>query len=439
MFLPQEIIRKVRDRIPLRDEEVQEFAQGIRAGKVADSQVAAFAMAVYFNGLSVDECVALTKAFRDSGDVLDWSAANLDGPTADKHSTGGIGDLTSLLLGPMVAACGAYVPMISGRGLGHTGGTLDKLESIPGYNISQEPQALRRVVKNAGVAIVGQTAKLTPVEKKFYEIRDITATVESIPLITAAIVSKKLAAGASGFVMDVKVGSGAFMPTYEDSVALAKSIAHIGNGAGMQTTTVLTDMSQPLVSCAGNALEIAWAIDYLTGKHRPDRLHEVVMTLASQLLMLVKLADTEDAARAMLTKALDSGEAAVRFARMVSELGGPVDLLERPHEHLARAAIVAPIPAPSEGFVSSIDARALGIAIIGLGGGRLQADDKIDYSVGLSGLAEIGQPVGKHQPLGLVHARNEADAQRAIHAVQQAYRLSEAIGISPPTIYRIIA
>jgi thymidine phosphorylase len=438
MFLPQETIRKVRDRLPLHEDEVREFAQGIAEGRIGDGQVAAFCMAVYFNRLSVDECIALTKAFRDSGEVLAWDAANLDGPTVDKHSTGGIGDLTSLVLGPMVAACGAYVPMISGRGLGHTGGTLDKLESISGYDIAPDPDVFRQVVKHAGLAIIGQTARLTPAEKKFYEVRDITATVESIPLITAGILSKKLAAGASAFVMDVKVGSGAFMPTMQDSIDLARSIADIGNGAGLQTTAVLTDMNQPLAPCAGNALEIACAVDYLTGKHRPQRLHDVVLTLGSHMLMLVGIAENESRAKQMLIHALDSGEAAARFGRMIHMLGGPADLVEMPHKHLASAATVVPVPAPHEGYVARIDARALGIAIIGLGGGRMRADDRIDYAVGLSQVAEIGQQVGKDKPLAFVHASNSADVQVAIGAVQKAFELAESVPEVPPTVYRVI-
>jgi thymidine phosphorylase len=277
MSLMQEIIRKKRDQQPLSRSEIAEFVQGVADGSVTDGQVAAFAMAVYFNDMSVEERVALTLAQRDSGRVLAWQDFNLPGPLIDKHSTGGVGDLTSLLLGPMVAACGGFVPMISGRGLGHTGGTLDKLAAIPGYNVVPETGTFQRVVREVGVAIIGQTAQLAPADKRIYAIRDVTATVESVPLITASILSKKLAAGLSGLTMDIKVGSGAFMPTYEKSLELARSIVDVGNGAGMKTTAVLTDMNQPLAPRAGNALEVRCAIDYLTGRSRPARLHEVTL------------------------------------------------------------------------------------------------------------------------------------------------------------------
>ena len=261
MSLTQEIIRKKRDRQALSRDEIAEFVRGVVDGSVANEQVAAFAMAVYFNDMSLDECVALTLAQRDSGQVLAWDEFDLPGPLIDKHSTGGVGDLTSLLLGPMVAACGGFVPMISGRGLGHTGGTLDKLAAIPGYNLVPEAAAFQHIVREVGVAIIGQTAQLAPADKRIYAIRDVTATVESIAMITASILSKKLAAGLKGLTMDIKVGSGAFMPTYEKSLDLARSIVEVGNGAGMRTTAVLTDMSQPLAPCAGNAVEIRCAID----------------------------------------------------------------------------------------------------------------------------------------------------------------------------------
>ncbi len=296
MFLPQEFIRKKRDRQPLGRDEIAAFVRGVTDGSVTEGQVAAFAMAVYFNDLSVDERVALTLAQRDSGEVLDWRGLDLGGPVIDKHSTGGVGDVVSLMLGPMVAACGGFVPMISGRGLGHTGGTLDKLSAIPGYDVTPDTQAFRRTVRDVGVAIIGQTAQLAPADKRIYATRDITATVESVAMITASILSKKLAAGLDGLVMDVKVGSGAFMPTYEKSVELARSIVDVGNGAGMKTTAILTDMNQSLAPCAGNAIEVACAIDYLTGKARPARLHEVTMALSAQLLVTGGLAG--DAARA---------------------------------------------------------------------------------------------------------------------------------------------
>ncbi|KVZ96873.1 thymidine phosphorylase [Burkholderia ubonensis] len=437
MFLPQEFIRKKRDRQPLGRDEIAAFVRGVTDGSVTEGQVAAFAMAVYFNDLSIDERVALTLAQRDSGEVLDWRGLDLGGPVIDKHSTGGVGDVVSLMLGPMVAACGGFVPMISGRGLGHTGGTLDKLSAIPGYDVTPDTQAFRRTVRDVGVAIIGQTAQLAPADKRIYATRDITATVESVAMITASILSKKLAAGLDGLVMDVKVGSGAFMPTYEKSVELARSIVDVGNGAGMKTTAILTDMNQSLAPCAGNAIEVACAIDYLTGKSRPARLHEVTMALSAQLLVTGGLAGDAARAHAMLQQALDSGAAAERFAKMIAMLGGPADLLDAPARHLARAAVTVPVPARTSGVVQRVDCRALGLVVVALGGGRTRAEDTIDYGVGLSALAELGQRVAAGEPLGFVHARDADAAAHAVAEIQRIYTVGDA-GDAPPTIYQWI-
>ena len=345
MFLTQEIIRKKRDGGALSAEEIQFFVRGITDASVTEGQIAAFAMAVYFKDMNMDERVAFTLAMRDSGQVMEWRSMNLPGPIVDKHSTGGVGDVVSLMLGPMVAACGGYVPMISGRGLGHTGGTLDKFDSIPGYCAVPDPELFRKVVKEVGVAIIGQTAQLAPSDKRFYSIRDTTATVESVAMITGSILSKKLAAGLDALVMDVKVGSGAFMPTYEKSVELAESIVSVGNGAGTRTSALLTEMNESLGPAAGNALEVRVAMDYLTGRSRPARLHEVTMALCAEMLILGKLAANETEARAKLQAGLDSGEAAERFSRMVAALGGPADLVERPDAYLEQAPVVLPVPA----------------------------------------------------------------------------------------------
>ncbi len=345
MLLTQEIIRKKRDKGVLSAEEIQFFVRGITDGSVSEGQIAALGMAVFFNDMNMDERVAFTLAMRDSGQVLDWRSLNLPGPVVDKHSTGGVGDVVSLLLGPMIAACGGYVPMISGRGLGHTGGTLDKFDAIPGYCTVPDNELFRKVVKEVGVAIIGQTAQLAPADKRFYSIRDVTATVESVAMITGSILSKKLSAGLDALVMDVKVGTGAFMPTYDKSVELAESIVAVGNGAGMQTSAILTDMNESLAPYAGNALEVRGAMDYLTGRSRPARLHEVTLALCAEMLVLGGLAATEEEARVKLMAALDSGEAAERFSRMVSALGGPADLVENPDKHLEQAPFVVPAPA----------------------------------------------------------------------------------------------
>ncbi|WP_144158314.1 thymidine phosphorylase [Paraburkholderia sp. BCC1885] len=438
MSFTQEIIRRKRDGQPLGRGEIAEFVQGVADGSVNDAQIAAFAMAVYFSDMNLDERVALTLAQRDSGQVLAWHDFDLPGPLIDKHSTGGVGDLTSLLLGPMVAACGACVPMISGRGLGHTGGTLDKLAAIPGYNVAPETAAFQRIVREVGVAIIGQTAQLAPADKRIYAIRDVTATVESVALITASILSKKLAAGLAGLTMDVKVGSGAFMPSHEKSLELARSIVGVGNGAGMKTTAVLTDMNQPLAHCAGNALEIRCAVDYLNGRSRPSRLHEVTMTLAAQMLVTGGLADDPAQARNKLNVVLDSGAAAERFARMVHALGGPADLLETPGRYLGEAPVELTITAPRAGYVTRIDCRALGMAVVGLGGGRRRPEDGIDYQAGLTELAELGQYVDADTPLARIHARDESSARHAADAIQAAFTLADIAATVPPTVYGLI-
>ena len=439
MLLPQEIIRHKRDKQVLPTEEIRAFIGGITENTVSEAQIAAFTMAVFLNGMSRQECVDLTLAMRDSGRVMEWQSLGLDGPIVDKHSTGGVGDVVSLMLGPMFAACGGYNPMISGRGLGHTGGTLDKLASIPGYNPFPTPDQLKATVREAGTAIIGQTADLAPADKRIYAARDVTATVESIPLITASILSKKLAAGLDALVMDVKVGSGAFMPTPELSVALARWIVEVGTGAGLKVSALLTDMNQSLAPCAGNAIEVRCALDYLTGKHRPARLHEVTLALCAEGLVSAGLAANADEARVKLQACLDSGAAADRFARMVRLLGGPADLIERPDAYLATAPVVVDFVAPASGVVTAFDTRALGMAVVALGGGRLRSDQEIDPAVGLSEIVELGSAVQAGQPLMRIHARSEADAATA------AQRLSDALRIEgggaptlPPLVWQRI-
>jgi thymidine phosphorylase len=437
-FLPQEIIRKKRDGKALSAEEIQFFVRGITDNSVTEGQIAALAMAVFFNDMTMDERVAFTLAMRDSGQVMEWRSLGLPGPVVDKHSTGGVGDVVSLMLGPMIAATGGFVPMISGRGLGHTGGTLDKFDSIPGYCTVPDPELFRKVVKEVGVAIIGQTAQLAPSDKRFYSIRDVTATVESVAMITGSILSKKLSAGLDALVMDVKVGTGAFMPTFEKSVELAESIVAVGNGAGTRTSALLTEMNESLGPVAGNALEVRLALDYLTGKARPARLHEVTMALCAEMLVLSGVERSDAAARAKLQAALDSGEAAARFARMVSALGGPADLLEHPERHLESAPIVVAVPAPRAGFVGAVDCRGLGLAVVSLGGGRRRPSDAIDFAVGLTGLVELGDPLQAGQPLAMVHARTPAAAEQAIREVQAAYTVADAKPAPNPVIYRTI-
>ncbi|MFM5439146.1 thymidine phosphorylase [Aeromonas enteropelogenes] len=407
MFLPQEIIRKKRNGEALSTQEIQFFVQGITNNTIGEGQIAALAMAVYFKDMTMDERVALTCAMRDSGMVLTWDHLNLGGPIVDKHSTGGVGDVVSLMLGPMVAACGGFVPMISGRGLGHTGGTLDKLDAIPGYQTSVDNDRFLKVVKEAGVAIIGQTGDLAPADKRIYAVRDITATVESIAMITGSILSKKLASGLEALVMDVKVGSGAFMPTFEASEELAKSIVAVANGAGCRTSALLTDMNQVLASSAGNAVEVREAVRYLTGEYRNPRIHEVTMALCAEMLISAGLASDERDARTKLQAVLDNGKAAEIFGRMVTGLGGPADFMERYDAYLPKAAIVRPVFAANSGFVTAMDTRELGLAVVAMGGGRRAAGDKLDYAVGLTDFIRLGQSVDADKPIAMIHAQTE--------------------------------
>lgn len=438
MFLTQETIRRKRDHETLSEAEIRHFVQGICNESVSDAQIAAFCMASYFNGMSPIETVALTLAMRDSGTVLRWDDLDLDGPVLDKHSTGGIGDLVSLLVAPMVAACGGIVPMIAGRGLGHTGGTLDKLDAIPGYNSSPDLSTFRHVVQQHSCAIIGQTSDLAPADKRIYATRDGTATVDSIPLITASILSKKLAAGAQTLIMDVKTGNGAFMSNLAQAQLLANSIVEVGNGAGLATVALITDMNQPLATCAGNALEVREAVRYLRGEIRPRRLHEVTMALAAEMLMAGKLAATKEEAIQQLMQVLNSGHAASRFGAMCAGLGGPIDFIDRLEEYLPKAHIRHAVYSPFRGVVTAIDTRALGLIVLGLGGGRRFAGDKIDYSVGLSELAELGQVIERDIPLAIIHARNNAEADHATSALIAAFQIDAIAAESPPQIYQRI-
>ena len=435
-FLPQEIIRRKRDGEVLSDAELRFFASGIGDGSIGEGQIAAFGMAVFFRGLTMDERVALTLAMRDSGEVLSWD--DLDGPVLDKHSTGGVGDVVSLILGPLLAACGAYVPMISGRGLGHTGGTLDKLESIPGYDATPDSGTFHKVVRDAGVAIIGQTGRLAPADARFYATRDVTATVESIDLITASILSKKLAASPGALVMDVKVGDGAFMPNYEASKELAQSIADVATGAGTPTTALLTDMNQCLASSAGNALEVAEAIAFLKGEGRNPRLAEVTLSLCAEVMQNGGLSDAEEDARAALDDALASGRAAESFSAMVAGLGGPEDLIDRSSKYLPAAAVELEVAPDRAGRVTTVATRDLGMAVVRLGGGRTDAGQAIDHSVGLSQVAGIGDEVSKDRPLAIVHARDADSAQRAAQALRAAFTIGDEGAATNPVVYEKI-
>ena len=422
-MLPQEIVRKKRLGEALSVDEITAFIGGITDGSVSDAQIGAWAMAVCLQGMNGDETIALTQAMRDSGDRLDWS--NLPGPVVDKHSTGGIGDKVSLILAPLLAACGCSVPMLSGRGLGHTGGTLDKLESIEGYTVDIDEDRLRRVIDEVGCAIVGASAALAPADKRLYGIRDVTATVESLPLITASILSKKLAAGVPNLVMDVKFGSGAFCTELAEARELAQSLVDVANGAGCHCSALLTDMNQCLGANAGNALEVREAIAMLRNEEVEARLFEVTMALASNLLLSANVCPDHDSALRLLESNLSSGEAAERFNRMVYELGGPSSVVD--HWVMPKAPCALPVPADRDGFVQTIDGRQLGLAIVELGGGRRAPEDAIDPRVGLAAVRSRGSRICSGEPLAMVHARNSDDAKRAINKLTCAF----AIGVDP--------
>ncbi len=424
-MLAQEIIRIKRDGGVLDQVQIDSFVTGLVDGGWSEGQAAALAMAIFLNGLSTDETVALTQAMTHSGSVMNWAAQNLGGPILDKHSTGGVGDKISLMLAPMLAACGAYVPMISGRGLGHTGGTLDKMDSIPGYQTAPDIGILRQALRDAGCAIVGQTADLAPADRRLYAIRDVTATVESIALITASILSKKLAAGLQALVLDVKVGNGAFAATPEMAQALAQSLVSVANGAGLPTRALITDMNQVLGHSCGNAVEVWEALEFLSGKRREPRLLAVTQALCAELLVLGQLATDHDDAITRITRVLDDGSALEQFARMVAALGGPADFVDRAGEYLVAAPVCLPVPAARDGWVGEVATRDIGLQVIALGGGRRQASDRIDHRVGFSEVLAVGAQVRAGDALAVVHAADDAAAQLAVGKLVELIRLSD--------------
>ena len=431
-MLPQEVIFAKRNGATLPPAEIYGFIQALAENRISEGQVAAFAMAVWFNGMSADETVALTLAMRDSGEVLSW--AGVGKPIADKHSTGGVGDNVSLMLAPIAAACGLAVPMISGRGLGHTGGTLDKLQSIPGYDVMPSPATFRRTVDTAGCAIIGQTGDLAPADKRLYAIRDVTATVESIPLITASILSKKLAAGLESLVLDVKFGNGAFMARPEDAEALARSLVRVANGAGVKTTALLTDMNEPLADCAGNAIEVLNAVEFLKGQKAGTRLEEVTLAFGAEMLINAGVESDIAVALSRCRKVLASGAAAEIFGHMVSELGGPVDFMDKATDYLPRGKVEVPVLADRDGYLSSCDTRGLGLAVVTLGGGRQRPSDAIDHGVGISGFKPLGTMVSKGEPIAFVQANDQASAEQAARTVADCYKIGDGKPAASPVI-----
>ncbi|PCJ82702.1 MAG: thymidine phosphorylase [Bacteroidetes bacterium] len=425
-YLPQELIRKKRDGGILNDSEIAFIVSGMCDNTFTDAQLGAFAMAVILKGMNMDERVSLTTHMKNSGEVLDWSDLNLNGPIVDKHSTGGVGDKVSLMLAPIVAACGAYVPMISGRGLGHTGGTLDKLESIPGYNAVPSGTLFRETVKNVGCAIIGQTKQLAPADQRFYSIRDVTATIESVGMITASILSKKLAAGLDALVMDVKTGNGAFCSTHEMANEVAQSIADVATGAGVPTRCLITDMNQVLGHSVGNAVEVVECIDFLTNPTQADsRLLKLTLDLAANMIQISGLEKDYDSAYVKVKEALNSGRAAEKFGQMVSALGGPVDLIENPAKHLTPTPIIKEITAKRAGYISAMDVREIGLSMVSLKAGRTKSTDDIDHSIGLSKIVQIGQFVNIGDPLAIAHVKRSNDLTMLSHKISDSITISD--------------
>ncbi|MEM7320593.1 MAG: thymidine phosphorylase [Pseudomonadota bacterium] len=428
------IIALLRGKQTPAPEQLRWFAQGLSDGTVSDAQAGAFAMAICMGGLTDAGRTALTQAMRESGDVLTWP---VDGPVIDKHSTGGVGDCVSLVLAPALAACGAYVPMISGRGLGHTGGTLDKMESIPGVTTQVGQDRLQKIVQDAGAAIVGATARIAPADKRLYATRDVTATVESIDLITASILSKKLAAGLDALVLDVKIGSGAFMKTADEARGLAQALTETANAAGCPTAALITDMNQPLVPSLGNALEVAEVMRVLT-EDTADPLAELSAELGGILLARVGVSETAQDGRAMVAKAIANGSAAEQFGKMIAAVGGPVQFVDNWARFLPEASVIQEVPAPQNGYVSAIDGEALGLSVVGLGGGRQVESDLIDPAVGLSNVARLGQKLDKGAPMAVVHASREDKARKAAQAVRDAISLRSEPVAAPKLIHERI-
>ena len=427
------IIAKIRKGQDPKPEELAWFTNGLATREVSDAQAGAFAMAVCLNGLSDEGRVALTVGMRDSGDVLKW---DLPGPLLDKHSTGGVGDPVSLILAPALAACDVFVPMVSGRGLGHTGGTLDKLEAIPGLSTAQTTATFRKITGDIGCAIVSATNAIAPADKRLYAVRDVTATVESVDLICASILSKKLAAGLDGLVLDVKAGSGAFMKTPQEAAALARALASTANGAGTPTAAFITDMSQPLAPALGNAVEVAVCLEVLSGNRAAaPRLHDLTVALCARVLALA--GHSEGEAQERVTAAISSGHAMVCFAAMVRAMGGPPDIADDWHTHLPKAPVVGDVPAPNAGTISAIDGEALGLAVVQMGGGRQVESDRIDPRVGITDMVALGTKVSRGDPIATIHAADEDSAEAAARAVLRAVTIGDHADIEDLIIDRI--
>ena len=435
MLSPRELIRAKRDGQELTEEAIRTFVNGIASGQVSDAQIGAFTMAVHFQNMNMAEQTSLTLAMRDSGRSFQWP--DIDGPVLDKHSTGGVGDLVSLVMAPLLASCGAYIPMISGRGLGHTGGTIDKLESIPGFDVHPSKKLFNETVAKTGLAMIAQGDDLAPADGRMYAVRDVTATVDSIPLIVASILSKKLSEGLDGLVLDIKTGNGAFMCERNSARDLAANLIEVSELAGLPCSALITDMNQPLASNAGNALEMLETIEFLNGGKRHPRLEEVILSLGCELLVLGGLSKDLNTARIMLVDTLESGQAAERFARMVSLQGGPVDLMENPSKYLKTAPYKRALEAPCDGCIEYLDTRAIGLSVVGLGGGRQRVEDGIDHSVGLSDFRLVGESVNRGDPLVTIFAEDESAWQEAADELLNAFVIGRSKDALPAVYEKI--
>ncbi|CAN5776572.1 thymidine phosphorylase [soil metagenome] len=425
MTLPQDIIRHKRDGLELTTMEIETFIQGATSGLISEGQIGAFLMAVYLKGMCMHETVALALAMRDSGRVLDWEPWGLaDQRLVEKHSSGGVGDeKITLIVAPLAAACGVHAPNISARGLDFTPGEVDLLDSIPGYNTAPGPDRFRDVVRDVGCAIIGPTPDLAPADRKLYFVRDVTATVESVPLITSSIMSKKLASGAQGYVICVGSGSGAFMPTLERARELAAAMGQVASDAGVPSVMLLTNLDVVLGTSVGNAVAVAEAVDFLTGEARDSRVQELVLTVAAEMAVMAGVAPDIDSGRLLAERRLLDGSAAERFERMVAALGGPVAFISQAARHLPGAPHIAALEPETPGFVIGMDAGAIGRALVALGGGRRRPDDDLDLGVGFTRIAGVGDEVGHGRPLCLVHARDEATWVQVADLVRKAFRV----------------
>jgi len=436
-MIPQEIIRKKRDRHSLSKEEITFFVQGLTDGSFSDPQIASMSMAIFSNGMSAEETVWMTNAMTQSGDTLDWQDVLDSDLVCDKHSTGGVGDKVSLALAPILAACGLFVPMISGRGLGHTGGTLDKFDSIPGYNTHPSIDTFRKVVKDVGCAIIGQTSNLAPADKKLYSIRDVVGTVESLPLITSSILSKKIASGLKSLVLDVKVGNGSFNATLDVAQNLAVSLVSVAKEAGLQCEAILTDMNQILGRSAGHALEVVECVEYLTMDKKHPRLESIINELVTSILMMAKKISRTQATEE-IHKVLNNGLAAEKFEKMVSALGGSNSFLSNYKTEMSKAPYIEDISLGKKGHIKEIKTRELGLILIELGGGRKQVNDNINYLVGFDNVIGIGDSVDASTPVIQVHAKSKDDFDRAKDQIIKCFILSDG-KVSPlQSIYETI-